>query len=289
MALVTANRYNTLRQQVSNVLGTGSGDTGYGQSLTSSSINVGQLIDADHVNNIYEDLRKCYKHQTGGNPASTVIQTVSAGQLIKENDGVNYTGWDQYEALATLVSTNRLTADPTQIDDAVAFTKTRGGWNGTIEMITDVAFASAEAARFFFNQGGYIRITASVAGGSTKDTDWQAILAGAGNVDFKAHTTTRSGASGTPSSAIGFFELTNAYQYIYQNFDAGSSYSANDYYVEAYLDGSTVKIKQTFRDEAGGNVDEDVSDATVTLITGTAITDVIGTAPGISEGSGTTF
>ena len=32
MALVTAPRYNTLRQSITNVLETGSGDSGYGQS-----------------------------------------------------------------------------------------------------------------------------------------------------------------------------------------------------------------------------------------------------------------
>jgi hypothetical protein len=290
MALITANRFNTLRQQVENVLGTGSGDTGYGQSLVAQPVTVGQLINAVNINSVYEDLRKCYKHQTGGNPASSIIKAVTQGELIKDDDNVTYTGWDQYEALATLVSTNRLTAHPNQIEDAVAFSKTRGSWNASIALITDVSFASAEAARLFFNQGGYIRVAASVAGTTSKDTSWQSILSGAGNVDLKAHATTQSGASGTVSSAVGFFELTDTYQYIYQNFNAGATpYAANDYYIEALIDGTTIKIRQTFDDQAAGNIDEAVSDATATIITGTAIIDVIGTAPGVTEGSGTTF
>ncbi len=44
MALVTANRFNTLRQQVDNVLGNGSGDTGYGQTLITQSVQVGDVI-----------------------------------------------------------------------------------------------------------------------------------------------------------------------------------------------------------------------------------------------------
>ena len=44
MALVTATRYNTLRQSVTNVLETGSGDSGYGQTAGSSNINAGDLI-----------------------------------------------------------------------------------------------------------------------------------------------------------------------------------------------------------------------------------------------------
>ena len=46
MALITANRFNTLRQSVDNVLGNGAGDTGYGQTLTSAAINVGDIINA---------------------------------------------------------------------------------------------------------------------------------------------------------------------------------------------------------------------------------------------------
>ena len=76
MALVTANRFNTLRQQIDNVLGNGSGDSGYGQTLVTQSVQVGDVINATNINNAYEDLRKAYKHQTGGNPASNVIQAV---------------------------------------------------------------------------------------------------------------------------------------------------------------------------------------------------------------------
>ena len=63
MALITANRFNTLRQSVDNVLGNGAGDTGYGQTLTSATINVGDIINASHINAVYEDLRKCYKQK----------------------------------------------------------------------------------------------------------------------------------------------------------------------------------------------------------------------------------
>ena len=80
-------------------------------------------------------------------------------------------------------------------------------------------------------------------------------------------------------------------RYIYQNFDAGGgAYSANDYYIEAYAAStSLIKIRQTWRDQKGGNPDENVSNLTATIQCATAITDVIGTAPGVSSGSGTTL
>ena len=248
MALITANRFNTLRQSVDNVLGNGAGDTGYGQTLTSAAINVGDIINASHINAVYEDLRKCYKHQNGGDPATSLIQAVTQGDLVKDNDGVNYTGWDQYEALASDVSTNRLTVAGTQQTIATAMTRSRGSWNGTIVQVSDVSFASADARRHFFNQGGFIRILASTSDGSSLGSSWQNMFnTNAGNVDLKAHSTTRSGSGGSVSGALGNYELSGAYQYIYQNFDAGGgAYSANDYYIEAYAaSDSLIKIGQT--------------------------------------------
>ena len=287
MALVTANRFNTLRQQIDNVLGNGSGDSGYGQTLVTQSVQVGDIINATNINNAYEDLRKAYKHQTGGNPASNVIQAVQPGELIKDNDGVNYTGWDQYEALATLISTNRLTVDVNQQDVVVGLPNNRSSWNGTITLIIEVNFASADARRYYFNQGGFIRIASNTTDSSSKGSDWNSIMGG--NLDFSAHATTSTG-SGTVY-AIGNYELDGNVQRIYERIDAGGgAYSANDYFVDVQSTSATqITFTITWRDEAGGNPDEDISNLNCDIYTATAITDVIGTAPGLVKGSGSSF
>lgn len=287
MALVTANRFNTLRQQIDNVLGNGSGDSGYGQTLVTQSVQVGDVINATNINNAYEDLKKAYKHQTGGNPASNVIQAVQPGELIKDNDGVNYTGWDQYEALATLISTNRLTVDVNQQDVVVGLPNNRSSWNGTITLIIEVNFASADARRYYFNQGGFIRIASNTTDSSSKGSDWNSIMGG--NLDFSAHATTSTG-SGTVY-AIGNYELDGNVQRIYERIDAGGgAYSANDYFVDVQSTSATqIKFTITWQDEAGGNTDEDISGLNCDIYTATAITDVIGTAPGLVKGSGSSF
>lgn len=287
MALVTANRFNTLRQQIDNVLGNGSGDSGYGQTLVTQSVQVGDVINATNINNAYEDLRKAYKHQTGGNPASNVIQAVQPGELIKDNDGVNYTGWDQYEALATLISTNRLTVDVNQQDVVVGLPNNRSTWNSTITLIIEVNFASADARRYYFNQGGFIRIASNTTDSSSKGSDWNSIMGG--NLDFSAHATTSTG-SGTVY-AIGNYELDGNVQRIYERIDAGGgAYSANDYFVDVQSTSATqITFTITWRDEAGGNPDEDISNLNCDIYTATAITDVIGTAPGLVKGSGSSF
>ncbi len=289
MALVTANRFNTLRQQIDNVLGNGSGDTGYGQTLTTQSVQVGDLINATNINNSYEDLRKAYKHQTGGNPSTNVIQAVNQGDLIKENDGVSYTGWDQYEALATTISTNRLTVDSTQQVVATALSNTRGSWNGTITLIVNVNFTSADARRYYFNSGGYIQISSSTSDSSSKGSSWNSVMGG--NLKFSAHGTTHTGNGTVDGSSVGNFELTGSSQRLLSNFDAGGgAYAQNDYYVDVIQSSATqIRFTVTWRDESGGNPDENISNLTSNFYTATAITDVIGTAPGVVRGSGDNF
>ena len=287
MALVTANRFNTLRQQIDNVLGNGSGDTGYGQTLITQSVQVGDLINATNINNAYEDLRKCYKHQTGGNPASSIIQAVQQGDLIKENDGVNYTGWDQYEALASLVSTNRLTVDPTQQDIVVSLPNNRSAWNGTVTLIVNVNFSSADARRHYFNQGGYIQITSSTTDTSSKGTDWNNIMGG--DSVFSANSFTHSG-NGTVSN-VGNYQLDGTVQRILTNDNAGAgTYSENDYYIDVQSTSDTqIRFTMTWRDQETGNPDENVGNLNCDIYTATAITDVIGTTPGVVRGSGDNF
>jgi hypothetical protein len=289
MALVTANRFNTLRQQIDNVLGNGSGDTGYGQTLITQSVQVGDLINATNINNSYEDLRKAYKHQTGGNPANNIIQAVQQGDLIKENDGVSYTGWDQYEALATTVSTNRLTVDATQQSVVLAGSNERGSWNGTITLIININFASADARRHYFNAGGYIQISSSTTDSSSKGNSWNSVMGG--NLKFSAHGTTHTGNGSVSGSAIGNYELNGSSQRLLSNFDAGGgAYSANDYYVDVQQTSDTqIRFTMNWRDEAGGNPDENISNLRSYIYTATAITDVIGTAPGVVRGSGDNF
>lgn len=287
MALVTANRFNTLRQQIDNVLGNGSGDTGYGQTLVTQSVQVGDLINATNINNAYEDLRKAYKHQTGGNPASNVIQAVNQGDLIKENDGVSYTGWDQYEALASLISTNRLTVDVDQQDIVTTLPNNRSSWNGTITLIIQVNFTDADARRHYFNQGGYIQISSSTADTSSKGTDWNNIMGG--DSVFSANSFTHSG-NGTVSN-VGNYQLDGTVQRILTNDNAGAgTYSENDYYIDVQSTSDTqIQFTMTWRDQETGNPDENVSNLNCDIITATAITDVIGTTPGVVRGSGDNF
>ena len=64
-------------------------------------------------------------------------------------------------------------------------------------------------------------MTSTVSVVVPKDSDWNTMLTGAGNVDQSTRPTA-SGGSGTASGSIGSYELTTSHQYIHQRFDGGT-------------------------------------------------------------------
>ena len=46
--IITAARYNNLQSRVATIMGTGSGDEGYGQSLNSSQVAAAEKVTATH-------------------------------------------------------------------------------------------------------------------------------------------------------------------------------------------------------------------------------------------------
>ena len=54
---ITAARYNIIQARVAAVIGLGSGDEGYGQSRTSSTVAVGATITAQDMQNLFTRIR----------------------------------------------------------------------------------------------------------------------------------------------------------------------------------------------------------------------------------------
>ena len=63
--LITAAQYNDLQSRTNQVLGIGSGDSGYGQALTSSQVLTGNTVTAAQMDNLRIDINKCHNHQQG--------------------------------------------------------------------------------------------------------------------------------------------------------------------------------------------------------------------------------
>jgi hypothetical protein len=261
-SLVLASDYNNIQTTVANIVGTGSGDKGYGQSVTSSQKTTSDTVDATDINQLYTDIQLAHTHQQGS--ASSLIAQVTTSDIIEANNGVSFKGWTQYETAANLIETNRLTANSASMTaTAQKTTETlAAGWNGSRDQTVTITFASADARRYFFNSGGEIRITASVAsGGNTKSQDWATMCSSVGILN-------KTGASGTIYGGYDEGTIPGSLTKIMDRYGSGN-YAENYWQVDAANTSATViTIRQTFNDAdvgdqtgTGAGVDENVDRA----------------------------
>jgi hypothetical protein len=227
--------YNNIRNKVIGVLGTGSGNSGYGQSLNSSAVALGNRVTINEYANLRFDIINAWVHQAGSTP-STV--TVSAGGTIRFSavDAPVTT----YDALANTLIANRFNLGAGQSAVAIPASSPRSRtytgvgadfWNSSISCTIDVQWPSANAARFFWNSGGQIRITSSRTGGSatTQNTQWTSILSSAGTQSFGGNN---PGTGTSPMNGQNWYRLTNSFQ-TYYTLAGSSPYGANSYNLQA--------------------------------------------------------
>jgi hypothetical protein len=234
--IITQAEYNNIRNKVIGVLGAGSGNSGYGQSLNSSAVALGNRVTINEYANLRFDIINAWVHQVGSTP-STV--TVSEGGTIRFSavDAPVTT----YDALANTLVSNRFNLGAGQSAVAVPASSPRsrtwtgvGGdiWNSSISCTVDVQWPSANAARFFFNSGGQIRITSTRSGGSlgtTQNTSWTNILSSAGTQSFGGNN---PGTGTSPMNGQNWYRLTNSFQ-TYYTLAGSSPYGSNSYNLQA--------------------------------------------------------
>ena len=253
---VSATSYNTIQTQVANVLGTGSGDSGYGQSVASSQVTQSISIKSLPWVNLRNDLLKARQHQTGLDETGQIAPT-GVGAKIK--DAI-------YQGAVTMgnnIVANRLIQPPdSQVSVAnLATSPAANGWNGTINHTVVIDFTSADAMRYFFNSGSSIDISAGISGypgsGSDKGPTWYAMFTGMGTIRMNHNSTTCTG-SGT-NSAIGYRQLSGSYQQIFRKDAPAGNYSSNIYIVYARANSATqLSFQIQLQDNAGGGQDEPV-------------------------------
>ena len=276
MADITAARINNLQSSIELILGTGSGQNGYGQTVTSAPVNSsGDIVEAADLNAIYADILKARVHQvgTGDIGIAEVIQNLNVvaedtsffvddnGVTSDDPDGVKK-GIEDFELLMTQVQADKALLHPSQAALESAITSARtSSWNGLIYHEVAVTFASAEAKRFFFNTGGEIRFSANNSSASTpKGLDWAQLCSQVGTVKFSANSTTSTTGGG---SSIGNYDLTSSFQNIYQKVGSGTYsavYAGNIYTIKARTDIDTrIIFRIEFNDVVtDNNIDNNV-------------------------------
>jgi hypothetical protein len=242
--LIQATDYNgfadtTAGANVDDLWATGAVDKGWGQTAL-SLVSAGGVVTATNWASLVNIISSM------GSQTGTVITGRAApttGNLIQILAALNTD--------LTNITANR--------NNAVAIGSQFTGYTGTnsktaatsgatwsITFTNTVTFASANAARYFFNGGGLIKLqTSKTATGALGDPEWNDLantLAGA--IFFSgaaaAHTiaalsytgTTKIGGSGTPntlSTATGFYALTPgaAATIIYKQFADTAPYTSN--------------------------------------------------------------
>ena len=239
---IIATDYNAIQSKVNNVLGTGSADYGYGQTVTSAQVARNNKITVAQWNSLRNDLLKARQHQTGNDEGGLLVLPTTS-TTIKEVDRA------AYNTFADTITTNRLTTPPSSQGSllTLATVNRTSPWASTISHAVTITFASADAARFYFNSGGNFKLSASFTN-YTNDTSylvnrsWATLLTNMGIITLSANTTTNTG-TGTPQN-IGWYNLTTTNQLVFTKLvDAtDSQYSPNQYDLYARRNAGSTQI-----------------------------------------------
>lgn len=211
---IKAADYNFIHNNVSKILGPGIGSFGYGQTVQSTPVAVGNIATKDQWNNLRSDIINCKIHQTGIFPPIVNLNTIPVIDDTPADPLVNFT------LLADESSRFRFSVAPSQSQITLRSTKVLNtAWSVALVLELSASFANADQARYFFNSGGKLGITPFRTGGGSTDQNrsWSATFESAGVQYFSAD----------PFKAVNFYTLTNVYQTYYQK-RADAAYYENN-------------------------------------------------------------
>ncbi len=220
---IAALDYNSIRNKIIGIIGTGSGQQGYGQPVQSASVFPGNNITKNQWDLLRYDIVNAKVHQDGVLPS---IITLASGDYIGYGAGHPNTNYDTIAEQAILDRFN-IGAGQSVLSTVATQTRT-GSWSTQSQCTLTATFSTPDEARYFFNSGGNIRFTSSRTGGvvSSQNTAWTNLLStSAGTINFGAQVPT----------TVNFYTLTTSYQQIYQ-VSSTTPYSANNYKIEALCD-----------------------------------------------------
>jgi hypothetical protein len=253
--LIQATDYNgfvstTSGANVNNVWGTGSTNSGWGQTAL-STVSAGGTVTATQWASLVNTISSMGS-QTGTTITSRSAPT--AGQTISVLAAINTD--------LTNITTNRgnAAASGTQFGTFSGTTsKTTATGSGqaawTITFTHTVTFPSADQTRYFFNAGGIIRINYGKSStGTDSDPDWNTLAGYVGSINLtggaqtiaaQAYTgTTRLGGSGgtqtTLSTGTGWYNLTTSPTTIFQLNNPTAPYTTEFIRTTATATSSTV-------------------------------------------------
>lgn len=224
--IIGAADYNSLAATLNSQLSTGTGSHGLGQSAV-ATVAVSNNVTATQWATLISKTNLVLAHegQTQITPSSVV-----AGDIVSAQAAITTGGTTAYNNTGTT---------GIALSDSAAYAATyTGAWGTTgnrrLVATHTVTFASGDAARYFFNAGGKIKLVFAKSGGSatTRNSEWAALCTACGSIQFGFNNTTKVGGSGTVAlirnaNNGGYWNLTGtAAQHFYQ-VDGVLTYSTN--------------------------------------------------------------
>jgi len=273
--LIKATHYNDIQSKIANVLGTGSNDYGYGQTVLSSQISPGAKISVNQWSNLRTDILKARIHQTG----SATLKTPRNTTVITDEDRLLYTNIlseddrNTYLTMANACETDRYVIPPlSQVSQDVLVTGTKNvSWNSTMTHTVTITFTNDSEMRYFFNSGSCIDISASRSNGSstTKNTSWTSLLSDIGTIRIAKYNSYQVvGANSVLTSVIGASDLTTSESLIYTK-SPSTGFTSNSYNIRAKLSTSssaTIILTISFIDADGTEISDVNVDGTLISI-----------------------
>ncbi len=222
--VISASEYNNLRTKIMNVMGVGSGDSGYGQALNIPVMDNTRPILASDLVPMRAALLAARKHQLGSNIGFTDAQL----PIIPKGNVVYATEFSKYEAAANVIISNRLNysnISMTVYNNVHTVTRpSHWGPRQTISSVVNVLWVNNDRVRWFFNSGGDIRLSFNQpVGGFFGTRAWSTALAKIGTIRFSGHNTTRSGTAGTPAN-IGYHHIGTDWSQIFNGENIDTPY-----------------------------------------------------------------
>ena len=204
--------------------GVGAGEYGLNQSSI-ATVSAGDTINASQWNSLFTGLDNIANHTN----VSITASSVSAGDTVAIRSALI----TDLANLAAAVAGGSTSATALDAAASVGSSTNSGTWNSSSTIERSVTFANNATMRAFFNAGGFIRIDPSCVTGisGSKDTVFNDLTVTAtGNLDLKAHSTTRSGSGETLTTnglANGFHDLGTGYTVLLKLTSNNSGYTSD--------------------------------------------------------------
>lgn len=300
--LIQASDYNTLAwgsagggtyvdsDNLAVVWGTGTGRYGFGQSTSAfTQVAAPNIVTAAQWTGLLGQMTAAKNHN--GATFGTMGSSVTAGTVISYISTVA----SNLTALRGAVGTSA----GALTNSAATNKTTASGWQTATHTHT-VTFASADAARYFFNAGGQIKITPSIPNsGATRELEWYDLATKCGTITFGYRNTTGSG-TGTPTTLLnanngGYWNLTTTPTTHFLMYADSAPYTPNYISIQVSWSGTAANggyptlTFTTLWNDAQNQALEDINAATGAAIPGTQNVDNIATTSLVVASPPTTY